>query len=447
MKLLATLLWSVVVFVAATFAAKHVAMWQAPAAPAAGNEHGFAVWTAVMTMWQARGGPPVGNEHAFAVWTAVMAGAVSLVLTGYAWLTTRWFAVCAHIIALIAGAVVAELGTYVAWLMLGPWLNAAEVPPIFCWVPAGGCAGVVATAWWRWSGRKSAAAPDVAAGGAGLMAQRRSRPIVFSALATVAVGLLGWQAHERIIAQWTEDFKVLLPVPEAPLPGPLQQMLEDTLSRIAKCRDRTQLDAAETLLFAFAKANPPVESLRRVASNYIHLLTWLDPAAAAPWVDRMLASPYPGIAEAARNWKRNWTAGDAPIELKFTAIDGREVDLARLRGKVVLLDFWATWAGPSVRELPRLKETYRRYHERGFEVIGISLDHSRAREAVVKFLKVAEVPWPQYYDGKGWNNQWASAFAITQFPEGWLIDETGRVVTKHAHGEGLEPQLRRLLGP
>jgi thiol-disulfide isomerase/thioredoxin len=420
MKLSATFLWSVVAFVAVTFAAVPVVIWQGA-------------------------GVGGGNLQGFAVWTAIMAGAVGFVMTGYARLTVRWFAVFAQIVALIVGAVVAEFGTYVAWLMLGTWLNAAGVPPIFCWVPAGACAGMVATVWWRWRGRKTAAAPAVSAGNAGLLAPRRLLPIVLSALATVAVGLLGWQAHERIIAQWTEDFKVLRPVPEAPMAGPLQQMYEEARYQIATSRDRKQLDAAEALLHAFAQGDPPAESLSRVASSFIFELNRLDRAAAVAWVDRMLASPYPGIATAARSWKRNWTAGDSPVDLKFTALDGREVDLARLLGKVVLLDFWATWCGPCIRELPNVKEVYAGYHNQGFEVIGISLDHARAREAVVKFVKVAKLPWPQYYDGKGWANQWASAFAINSIPAAWLLDQNGRVVDKNARGEQLESEVKRLL--
>jgi thiol-disulfide isomerase/thioredoxin len=420
MKLLATFLWSVVAFIAATFAAKQVVIWQGA-------------------------GLAGGNVQGFAVWTVIMAGALGVVMTGYAWLTARWFAVSAHAVALMVGALAAEFGTYGAWLILGTWLNAAGVPPIFCWVPAGACAGVVATAWWRRRRRKPAAAPEVGTASAGRMAPRRLL-IVLSALAVMCVGLLGWRAHEGIIARWTENFEVLRPVPEAPLAGPLQQMYADTRFQIATSNDLNRLGSAEALLLAFAQANPPAESLGRVTSSYIYELNRLDRATAVAWVDRMLASPYPGIAVTAQNWKRNWTAGDTPIELKFTAIDGREVDLAQLRGKVVLVDFWATWCGPCIRELPNVKEAYRRYHERGFEVIGISLDHAKAREAVLKFVKVAELPWPQYYDGKGWANTWASAFAINSIPAAWLIDQNGRVVDKNARGEQLESEVKRMLG-
>ncbi|MCX7916307.1 MAG: TlpA family protein disulfide reductase, partial [Verrucomicrobiae bacterium] len=69
----------------------------------------------------------------------------------------------------------------------------------------------------------------------------------------------------------------------------------------------------------------------------------------------------------------------APLELKFAAVDGREVDLEKLRGKVVLVDFWATWCGPCVMEAPKLVDTYQKYRERGFEIIGVSLDSNKER--------------------------------------------------------------------
>src|SRR6266478_8213925 len=66
-----------------------------------------------------------------------------------------------------------------------------------------------------------------------------------------------------------------------------------------------------------------------------------------------------------------------PLAIQFEAIDGRQVDLAKMRGKVVLVDFWATWCPPCVREVPVVKAAYDKFHPRGFEVIGISLDDKK----------------------------------------------------------------------
>lgn len=113
------------------------------------------------------------------------------------------------------------------------------------------------------------------------------------------------------------------------------------------------------------------------------------------------------------------------IKLQFTDVAGREVDLEKLRGKVVLINFWATWGGPSVQELPAILETYSRFHSRGFEVIGISLDTEQ--EALTKVVAHHNLPWPQYYDGKGWSNEIAQQFSVTSVPTMWLVDKQGIV--------------------
>ncbi len=93
-----------------------------------------------------------------------------------------------------------------------------------------------------------------------------------------------------------------------------------------------------------------------------------------------------------------------PLTLKFTALDGREIDLEKMRGKVVLIDFWATWCPPCVAEMPHLKAVYQKYHPRGLEIVGLSLD--RDRKALEKYVAKEKVPWAQRFDGEPWENRW-----------------------------------------
>lgn len=114
-----------------------------------------------------------------------------------------------------------------------------------------------------------------------------------------------------------------------------------------------------------------------------------------------------------------------PVEIAFTAIDGRKVDLAGLKGKVVLIDYWATWCGPCIASLPELKESYTKWQPQGFEILGISLDSDL--EALKAMVKEQAMPWPQFFDTENENNRYAEKFGITGIPTLWLIDKQGNL--------------------
>jgi len=132
-----------------------------------------------------------------------------------------------------------------------------------------------------------------------------------------------------------------------------------------------------------------------------------------------------------------------PLDIRFSALDGREVDMAKLKGKVVLVEFWSTSCGPCVAEMPSVKSAYRRFHDRGFEVVGINLDD---KESVLRrFIKEKGLPWPQYFDGKGWENKFAVQYGIFGIPTMWLVNKAGNLCSTGARGD-LESQVAQLLG-
>lgn len=124
-------------------------------------------------------------------------------------------------------------------------------------------------------------------------------------------------------------------------------------------------------------------------------------------------------------------------------LDGKPLSIAAYKGKVVLIDFWATWCGPCVRELPNVLKAYEKYHPQGFEIIGISLDQDETK--LKDFIKEKNMPWQQYFDGKGWNSKLGSKYGIQSIPATWLLDGEGKIIDSNLRGEALEAALAKAL--
>ena len=211
------------------------------------------------------------------------------------------------------------------------------------------------------------------------------------------------------------------------------------------------LAVARAKLDAFAALFPNSGNSELLEKQYGDRLIRFRPASVPAHVEWLTQSGHSRWAAVAKSLQAKYEVGLKPLDWKFTAFDGRAIDLAQLRGKVVLVDLWGTWCGPCVAELPHIRAVYEKYRAQGFEVVGIACERDGGAR-LKTFMAEQKLPWIIHLDTgraavREGRESYELKFGINAFPTIWLVNKEGVVVQRNVRGEvALEKAVRRELG-
>jgi peroxiredoxin len=270
-------------------------------------------------------------------------------------------------------------------------------------------------------------------------------PLVVAALALsfagrgIAAGTQKGDAKTEL-RQLVDQVKVKLRAgkrTEKDLAGDLKQF--DALlaeHKAEKTDDVAQILFMKAMLYVQVLDDPD-----QAATALKQLKTEFPNTAQAKQVDQVLAMVERQAASA--KIRKGLAVGTRFPDFTEKDFNGKPVSVSKYKGKVVLIDFWATWCGPCVGEFPNVKKTYQKYHDKGFDIIGVSLDKDAG--ALTQFIKDRGVSWQQFFDGKWWQNKLAKKYGVESIPATYLLDRNGVILAKDVRGEALDTAVSNAL--
>ncbi len=233
-------------------------------------------------------------------------------------------------------------------------------------------------------------------------------------------------------------------------------LLDGLRNAMSRGPEQTRIEKIKTAVDAivkFLEEGPPrPDDVRLVEAISAQVVEPLGDSRWAAGVHRSLAKLYATSKDARlrefgkvlEGVARRLTLVGDEMKIEGTLLDGKPFDWSKYAGKVVLVDFWATWCGPCLAEIPKMRKYYDFYHDKGFDIVGISCDHRLAD--LEKFVKEKKIPWPIIFGGER-PSPTVTYYGVRAIPAMILVGKDGKVVALNARGPYLKEGLEKLLGP
>ncbi|MBX6316219.1 MAG: TlpA family protein disulfide reductase, partial [Isosphaeraceae bacterium] len=228
--------------------------------------------------------------------------------------------------------------------------------------------------------------------------------------------------------------------------------------------ERDQDEKAIEHLQAFLKRHPSADANRKIPPETIfavgeaflqHLIRAGRYDSARKVCELFLSGdPDPAVKQHFQGRKAQLDLlGEPAPAIAGKDVDGETVRLADWKGKVILVNFWATWCPPCLADIPHLQSLYARYHNKGLEILGVNVDaeregvgdRSQARAKVRRFLIEAGIRWPNLLNGEG-PDDFTQTYHVTSIPAAFLIDRQGQIVEIESRGQALERAIAKAFG-
>jgi peroxiredoxin len=231
----------------------------------------------------------------------------------------------------------------------------------------------------------------------------------------------------------------------------LDSLRADSLSKVLQKPYEEMIHQYSDVIAKKIKENPnsfasimPIQQLR--PEEYLDVYKELDKGLSQKYPDNKDIKSYHSMVQQAEMMVTRTQAisvgAEAP-ELVLPMPNDKELALSSLRGKVVLIDFWASWCGPCRKEIPNVKRAYAKYKNKGFEILGVSLD--KDREAWLEAISKEGLTWPQVSDLKFWQSEACQIYAVQSIPYTVLIDREGKIIATNLRGAELDKKLADVL--